>query len=508
MTRVLQGIGPGGGELRILVIGNSAHHAKSLVLLMRELIRLDRTVRATLVCSASAHDDFAKTIAASGVELVSFEQGMGAAHAPVMPNAQVDNTSRPSATLKKLKLLKKCLIQLPGAMPIFRKQLEFILAKAWQSTLGLVLREWAALARLKQEKFLAQRLFDQISPNLIVAFGDRHPDIEAPILSVARERGIKVVIPYATYSGKDNMVVVRRCDPDSQTVKPFSFYRRVKAAHFRDQLYEGLFYQPPCSLTAYEKFGVLSSYPWCLGNGLSDIVCVDSEVTAQRYRKDRVPPQKIRIIGDVVYDKLADGVHRRREIRAIVVEKYGFANSRKLIVLALPPLAERDVMDWESHWREIRFLVEEVSKAGQNLLISLHPRMNPKDYAFLEQEYSCRIGQERLSDFISTPDVFVTSYSSTVVWAVLCGIKAVIVDFYGLNYDFCDYLKSVSIVRDRERLQRTLATAIQGDETDFSVDWGALSRHKVLDGRTIERYLDLFRELANASEERKPTPER
>ncbi len=99
------------------------------------------------------------------------------------------------------------------------------------------------------------------------------------------------------------------------------------------------------------------------------------------------------------------------------------------------------------------------------------------------------------------------AYSSTVVWAVLCGVKTIVVDFIGLNYEFYDYLKSVSIIRDRNRLRSTLAAAIQGGAADFSADWKALSRQEALDGRTIHRYLDLFHELAKASMVRNPPTE-
>lgn len=498
-------LGPVNQDLRILVIGNSLHHTKSLVFLIRELVSLDQKIRATFVCNASQYESFQKLMSDSGIGVVSFEGEARMSH--TSDESRAANASS-TGFLEQVRFLKRCLARISAARPIFRDPLEAMITKAKRSTPGLILREWAVVARLKEEKRMAERLFDQISPNLILAFGDRHPDIEAPILLVARERGIKVVIPYTTYSGKDIMVEVRRSDPDFQTAKPFSFYRRMKAVRFRDQLHEGLFYQPPSLLTACEKVGVLSSYPWCLGNGLSDIICVDSEVTAQRYRNDRVHPEKIRIIGDVVYDKIAESFHRRHEIKAVLVRKYKFDNNRKLIVLALPQLAEQGVMDWEPHWREMRFLVGAVTQAGQNLLISLHPRMNSKDYAFLEQEYSCRIAQERLSEFIAASDVFMANYSSTVVWAVLCGIKTIVVDFYGLNYGFFDYLKSVSIVRDRERLRSTLVEAIQGDVADFSADWKALSRQAVLDGRTIERYLDLFRELATASAVRSPLAER
>ncbi len=489
-------------ELRILIIGNSPHHTKSLLFLVRELARLDPSVRATVVSSASEYDTLAELVSGSEIRPVSFERGATAARGSRQPQA-VEATDSASGflttTLKKVD-------RAPLAMPILGRPLKAAITRAKHTTPGLILRERVSFARLKREKRLAARLFDQIAPNLVVAFGDRHPDIEAPILLVARERGVKVVIPYVVYSGKDIMVEVRKNEPGLHARRPFSLYRWRKAKHFRHQLHEGLFYQPPNLLAAYEKFGALSSYPWCLGNGLSDVICVDSETTAQRYQNDRVNPEKITIIGDVVYDKIADSLHRRHEIRAAIIEKYGLHENLKLIVLALPQLAEQGVMDWESHWKEIRFLVDEVSRAGQNLLISLHPRADPNEYAFLETEYSCRIAQERLSDFVCAADVFMANYSSTVIWAVLCGIKTVVVDFYGLNYRFFDYLTSVTIVRDRERLPSALVAAVQGGEVDFSADWKALSRQDVFDGRTIQRYLDLFLELAAASTGRRSTP--
>lgn len=481
--------------LNLLVIGNSAHHTKSLLFLIRELMRLDATVRATLVCYAAQQNTFAEMISDSAIQLTALDCKQGAEHGAL---PAINKERRPTSKfLTATNLIKQYLVKVPNAAPIMRRPLKALIAAIKQTTPGLILRERTVIARFQEEKRMADQLFDRVAPNLVLAFGDRHPDIEVPILRVARERGIKVVIPYTTYSGKDVMVEVRKNDPDFQSTRPFSLYRRMKAAHFREQLHEGLFYQPPSVLSACERFGVLSSYPWCLGNGLSDVICVDGEVTAQRYRNDRVDPEKIRIVGDVVYDKIADSFKRRGEIKAALVQKYGFDAKRKLIALALPQLAEQGVMAWEPHWKEMRFLAEQVSKTQQNLLLSLHPRMNPEDYAFLEREYPCRIATERLSDFVSAPDLFIANYSSTVIWAVLCGVKTIVVDFYGLNYRFFDYLQSVSIVRERERLQPVLAASMTANHVDFSADWKALSREQVLDGRTMQRYLNLFDELTN-----------
>lgn len=481
---------------RVLIVGSSLHHSKNILFLVREMIRMDGSLRATLVCYGSQKQSYAELVRDSPVELVTFE-GEGVNEAA--PGQSFDVSVSKTGFLKGILLLKSSLARLPRSVPLWRKPLERTIAWAKHSTPGLIIRERAVIARLKEEKRMAERLFDGVRPTLVMAFGDRHPDLEAPILRVARDRGIKVMVPYTTYSGKDILVEVRRSDPNHTVTKPVSLYRALRARQFVDQLHEGLFYQPPHTLAAYEKFGALSRYPWCLGNGLSDAVCVDSAITAERYRGDHVPAEKIRIVGDVVYDKVADTLRRRCDLRETLIAKYGFDRTRKIIAVALPQLAEQGLMAWDEHWKEMRFLVDALSREGQNLLISLHPRMKASDYAFLEKEYDCRIAEERFADFVSVPDVFVANYSSTVVWAVLCGVRCVVVDFYGLNYRFFDYLRSVRIIRDRAALAPALAAALHGEAPDFSEDWRALSREAVLDGKTIQRYHDLVRELSTSS---------
>jgi hypothetical protein len=482
-------------QTRILIVGSSLHHSKNIVFLVREMIRMDGSIHATLVCYGSQKASYAELLQDSPVQLVAFEgEGFQAAAAQSF-EVSVSRTG----FLKGVLMLKTSLARLPRSIPLLRKQLERWIAWAKESTPALLIRERAVIARLRQEKRMAEQLFDHVRPTVIMAFGDRHPDLEAPILRVARDRGIKVMVPYTTYSGKDILVEVRRNDPHHTVAKPASLYRSLKARRFSDQVHEGLFYQPPHLLAAYEEFGALSTYPWCLGNGLSDAVCVDNAITAERYRRDRVPGEKIRIVGDVVYDKVADTLRRRCDLREALMAKYGFDRTRKLIAVALPQLAEQGLMEWDEHWKEMRFLVDALSREGQSLLISLHPRMKTSDYAFLEKEYHCRIAEERFADFVSVPDVFVANYSSTVIWAVLCGVRCVVVDFYGLNYRFFDYLRSVRIIRDRGRLAPALAAALHDPPPDFSEDWRALSREAVLDGNTIQRYYDLVDELSASS---------
>ena len=90
-------------------------------------------------------------------------------------------------------------------------------------------------------------------------------------------------------------------------------------------------------------------------------------------------------------------------------------------------------------------------------------------------------------------DLFIATYSSTVTWAVLCGINTIVVDFYNLNLSYYDSLNTVKIVKIREQFDPQIKNMLK-EEQDFSQDWYKLARDVVFDGKTIERYRVLLLE--------------
>jgi hypothetical protein len=259
----------------------------------------------------------------------------------------------------------------------------------------------------------------------------------------------------------------------------------------RGQVYQGMLYYRPFELMALKRFGVLSANPWVMGAGHSDIVCVDSRATGDRYLGYGVPEAKLRIVGDTAFDGLHQAYLARDGLRRSLIREYALDPEKKNIIVSLPNLAEHDLLPWDAHFREIDFLMAALKGTGGNILVSLHPKMDPSKYAYLEGEFGCRILTQRLAQALPAGDLFVATFSSTVVWAVLCGIRAVVVDFYGLDSDMFDFLKSVSIVTRRDDLSATLEQALL-TAPDFSEDWRKLSREEVFDGRTLQRYLRLI----------------
>ena len=112
------------------------------------------------------------------------------------------------------------------------------------------------------------------------------------------------------------------------------------------------------------------------------------------------------------YDHIYKQYLNKNSIRQDMMKKYCLDKDKKNIIIALPQLGEHGELPWNRHWKEINFLIETLESLNHNTLISLHPKMNEKEYKFLEKKYNCKILSERLFDVIPSADLFVATYSA------------------------------------------------------------------------------------------------
>lgn len=347
--------------------------------------------------------------------------------------------------------------------------------------------------------FRTRIIFNKFNPDIILANGDRSCGIEPVFLKIARKRKVRIIIPfYVNYSDLNGCVKTRSNRPLCTLSKRSPFITKYFTKKYqypqviKNDKKKVLFYEPS-QLFLQDKLGTLSDNPWYMGNGLSDVLCVASRVACEEYQAQGVPERKIRIIGDVIYDQLRINYLRRKEIKKDIINKYDLQKDRRIIIIALPQLAQHSFLSEKEHWNETNYLIGKVSEIENDVLLSLHPRMNLKNYSFLEKQYNCRILEERLYKVLPMADMFIATYSSTVTWAVLCGINTIIVDFYGLNLSYFNALNTVKTVKKREQFVQLIENVLV-EKQDFSHDWHKLARDIVFDGETIERYRDLLLE--------------
>ena len=342
-----------------------------------------------------------------------------------------------------------------------------------------------------------ETLNEKFKAKIIITNGDRNLGIEPAFLKLGKEKNIKIVVPYLVYSHEEAPLVLRMGDrykqlfprgPILNNIIKFQYPKQF--LRYKNDNLSYVFYTPSV-FYALKKLGVLSSNPWYTGNGVSDCIVIDSEYAKLRYTENGVLPQKLSVLGDYAYDALFAIYSNRSKIKEKIVQKYQLDNSKPIWILALPQLAEHDLLDWPSHWKYQNDILKAVTQRNENILISLHPRMKKEQYDFLEKDYNCRILEERLFDVLPIADYFLAGYSSTIRWAVLCGIQSIVVDFTMMKHKMFDDLQSVKYALNNQELMNLMLT-LHYDNDDLKQDFKRLSGPEIFDGKTITRYIQLL----------------
>ena len=215
---------------------------------------------------------------------------------------------------------------------------------------------------------------------------------------------------------------------------------------------------------ALASCGMLPLNPWVLGGGDTDYLLVDGFDARHQAIGLGVKPEKIYVSGHISHDDMFARFSQKESILEGLVDKYNLDTGKKLIVCAVPHLAEHGMISWTKHWQDVEALVGILAGSEQNILLSLHPKSDIEQYRFLEGKLACRIADENLDEIIVAAWLFVAGYSSTVRWAALSGIPAIVLDFNTLGYDLFDSWDGVVKVYHPQELQDSLERVIRGDD--------------------------------------------
>lgn len=359
-------------------------------------------------------------------------------------------------------------------------------------------QEKVFLENLERNYEKVSKLMQKYKIDVLLLNGDRHLGLEPVFLKISKELSIPSIIVYLVdYADEErifhNDVITKKIKPNIFT----SQYIIDSQNNLKYKVVRDSYYYPHTIGNTLDKFGVLTKNPYIMGSGCSDILCLNNQYYKNLYISRGVDEGKIRVLGDGIYDHIYNQYAQQEKTKQKILEKYSLENNKKLVIVALPQLGEHNIIPWKQHWEEINYLIKSLNESNENILVSLHPKMDRKKYEFLADKYNCTILDERLADVLSVADMFVATFSSTVVWSVLCGVKTVVVDFYGLNYTMYDFLTSIKKVEKKENLEATLKFTLTQD-VNFTKDWKSLSRNELFDGKTTQRYIDLINEVSKS----------
>ncbi len=391
--------------------------------------------------------------------------------------------------LKNLKIKKDRIFNLRNKNNLSKRKifLFFVIKYIFKtSSFYKIISEKRHIKKLNNYYKEAEKIINNNKINCIFLETDRGVEECSSFLKVAKIRNIPTIIPFYSIFA-DYSVMVKSKTKNSI----LSFYDIYMYFKFKKYKYQGKDFYPYYIINALCKFNTLSSNPWIMGNGLSKFVICNNLITYRSLKNNGVSNKKLRIIGDIVYDKIYHNLKNTKTQISFFKSKLKLDTSKKIIILALPQLAEDGVMSWKNHWEEIDFLCKTLDHTQFNIIVSLHPKMNFSKYEFLENKYKLRISKDPLSSIIHFADLFIATYSSTIIWSLLCNKSTIVIDFYNLDRVFFDKLESLKIVKKRT----DLVSIVNKNPFKFlpsKKDLELLSFQKTFDGNVISRYIDLI----------------
>jgi len=376
-----------------------------------------------------------------------------------------------------------------------------IIMNIFDSDNSKLIQKWISIQF--QRELEIEGILDIDTPDIIFTYGDRHGGYEPALIKIANKNNIPVVIPPIAYpSEKSGLLVSIRKQIDHNSMICVTNNPKFKKKYPKQWIHdditaEDFSFYPPWLVVAREQCDVLPDDPWILGGGKSTIICADGKEAKDRFIRNGVDSEKIRITGHPIHDSLYKVCQQKENKKNELFQRYGFKSGLPLLIIALPQTLEHNILSEKEHWQLQEHLCTEAVQTNWNILLSLHPKMDLTKYTYLEDKFDVKISKQELWEILALADLYLVGQgSSTVLWAVICEVPIVIADWYGLNYSIYDWIKGMEIVIKKDDLLDVLQGLTTSESTILETMRDSHRRQKHLvspfDGECMDRILNPY----------------
>jgi len=409
--------------------------------------------------------------------------------------------------------------QPPRHSPFFRWSV-LGLAMLLQSPAILLNRLQRSAGNFKEKKrarkFLpyqyAKQLYEQLQPDLVI-FGQEFPgSINALLIKLCNRDGVPtLIIPFAVGTTKE-MVESLSDKPDYEVDR--SVMNRL-AAHFYPQwvnYYAGkaLLRLPGRNILILEALELGPEHPWLPNNSKVTCIAVESAEMERYYRRMRFPNSQLRLTGAAYDDLIASAKLRLPEVKQELCLRLGLDRDKPILICAWPTnqFGSRNTpLEFSSYEQLCNAWAKALGDIQQHtefsVVIRPHPVTDPDFLTGILRPYRLdqRVTDIDTLELVPISDLFIACVSSTLRWAISCGIPAINYDCYDYGYTDFDSAQGVfsvkrygdfsSVLQQLAKNPSAYATARQAQQA-CAAEWG------MHDGKSMQRILGLLGELTGS----------
>lgn len=359
------------------------------------------------------------------------------------------------------------------------------------------------VVRRQKQKKAAIKVLQNTCAHILVVGNHRHSRSERPFIYAANKLGIPVLImPYAATTTEALLPGRRTKDLLCVGGPPHSWLKKAVAILWPGQVIKNnhrkyLFY-PVAETIALFITGLLPRNPWWLSGRDVAAIVVAGEWQKGLLVADGTYDDHIHVIGMPSHDVLAKKYAQRVEIASRLQRDYDLRAGLPTIVCALPQLGEDNFVDWPRHWEIVEEVFSILAVQPANVFISLHPKASAEEYHVRADHHGLKILREPLNEVICEADLFIAGFSTTVEWALMFGLEAIVLDFTRFGYQIFSGLSKISVVTDPEAFSVVVEKLIKrahSRKVISSSDLVATIKLGRLDGTVTDRFDKLFDDL-------------
>jgi hypothetical protein len=297
---------------------------------------------------------------------------------------------------------------------------------------------WLGTYQLEME--IAHQLVERLRVAVIVLAEHVAERDSGMWLRTAAEHGIPAIVMAQHVAARQGTVGTYACRFEYSMLHPANKVLVEFFPHWRLD-YDGyeLVRLPAGQALAQEWWGIAMPRPWVVNSEPLNGVWLESEFLAELYRMEGVEGKYISVVGSPHLDRLAQIITGQIYVeRSDVWDELEIDLSKPLLLCALPAnlYPQRKAWRFESylelvcHWLEVLRRVKNLS-----VLVSLHPSAGSE-----LSDWVARRGfpfvRGQLTEILPRASVYIASMSSTIAWALACGVPVINYDVYCLNYRF------------------------------------------------------------------------
>lgn len=250
---------------------------------------------------------------------------------------------------------------------------------------------------------------------------------------------------------------------------------------------------PPLESLGRIEAGLDRWNPWLVNTGPVGRIGVESEHVRQVWLGLGFAPDRLVVTGHPSFDILWDGCRRRDEKRAALAE-HGVDPAAPLIVVAVPPDQGAGRASRAGSYENLLDVFTRLPRdlTGAQVIATPHPNMSAA-----QRDLVTALGVPMIpvsaAHLIPLADLYLASVSSTIKWALACGVPVIDYDVYGYGYeDYLD-LSQVASPDDGEAFRDALLRwADPESRRQWSQQAAAGAAHwGTIDGNSMARCIDL-----------------